>query len=558
MSRSILTHPLIIAATLVYLVHLCYMLHVTYHLLADAQPLLVPRLIRNRHHLFTVDGADHQYTSFIMGIPYLAIPIAATVILCWSRKQHRPPDVPTSGGTNNLALAISLLFWLILHRAYAVFPFFLSTAAFEVLGWTARHGSSSYLHSALTATYALGLLLVVQSYGEHWGLFLLPGSRTLEHIGQLSRWSAFWPMMTLRIVSWAQDYASAVRGDSVVRCDCPTCLAAAASRGASPFAAAPGCERARVRAHRPLADYQSLSLFIQYMAYAPVYWAGPIVTFNAFAACKAQPQYHTSVGAYWLRVLGLGLVMELYLRFFHVYSLAEVERALAERYVLHPYQGVALVFVVLQLLWTKLAVIWRFFRGWALLDGVEAPENMSRCIDGAESVAQFWRSWHASFNLWLVRYLYIPLNGRKRPWLVVPVVFAFVAIWHELNAKLYQWGVGTVLLILTERVVGTTVGRSTAFVRLRAQRPMVALALRCLAFAVLCAAFQLTQFMGFYSPLLARHIVGLLIAQPAWAVLWIVLLTIQALLRFAAAATIYGKDDALPELVDPRTAKRHE
>jgi D-alanyl-lipoteichoic acid acyltransferase DltB (MBOAT superfamily) len=535
---------------------------VSYYSLMEAAPLLAPRAVRERKHWFAVDGADHQYTSFILGIPYLAGPVGVFALLYASRKAtygSGPCAVREGGGgTNVVALIASLAFWLVLHRAYAVFPFFLSTAAFEVLGWTARYASNSYVHSAATATYALGVLLLVQSQGEHWGLFLLPGSAALERIGQMSRWSAFWPMMTLRIVSWAQDYAAAVRGDSVIRCSCATCLAAAATPATSPFAAAPGCERARVRAHRPLADYQSLSLFLQYMAYAPIYWAGPIVTFNTFAACKAQPQYHTSVATYWLRVVGLGLVMEAYLAFFHVYSLQEVERALASRFILHPYQGIALVFVVLQLLWTKLAVIWRFFRGWALLDGVEAPENMTRCIDGAESVAQFWRSWHGSFNQWLVRYLYIPLNGRKRPWLVTPLIFAFVAIWHELNLKLYHWALGTIFLILAESVVGGGITRSAAFGRFRKERPMVALALRCIGFGLLAASFQLTQFMGFYSPFLARHVVGLLAANPGWTLFWLIIMSFQALLRNAASATVYGNADALPELVDARTSKRHE
>jgi hypothetical protein len=37
-------------------------------------------------------------------------------------------------------------------------------------------------------------------------------------------------------------------------------------------------------------------------------------------------------------------------------------------------------FWVLNFMWLKFLVIWRFFRSWALLDGVETPENISRCV----------------------------------------------------------------------------------------------------------------------------------------------------------------------------------
>lgn len=44
-------------------------------------------------------------------------------------------------------------------------------------------------------------------------------------------------------------------------------------------------------------------------------------------------------------------------------------------------------FWVLNFMWLKFLVIWRFFRSWALLDGVETPENISRCV------YSYWRFW---------------------------------------------------------------------------------------------------------------------------------------------------------------------
>jgi hypothetical protein len=49
-------------------------------------------------------------------------------------------------------------------------------------------------------------------------------------------------------------------------------------------------------------------------------------------------------------------------------------------------------------------VIWRFFRFWALADGIVPPENMTRCVANNYDVEGFWKNWHASYNLWLVRW----------------------------------------------------------------------------------------------------------------------------------------------------------
>jgi hypothetical protein len=43
-------------------------------------------------------------------------------------------------------------------------------------------------------------------------------------------------------------------------------------------------------------------------------------------------------------------------------------------------------------------------RFWALAEGVMPPENMTRCVANNYDIAGFWQNWHASYNLWLVRW----------------------------------------------------------------------------------------------------------------------------------------------------------
>jgi len=89
-------------------------------------------------------------------------------------------------------------------------------------------------------------------------------------------------------------------------------------------------------------------------------------------------------------------------------------------------------------------VIWRSFRLWAALDGVLAPENLPACVSRQYTLSGFWRCWHASFNRWLVRYVYLPLGGRASGrvarWRNLCVVFGFVALWHDVSPKLLAWG----------------------------------------------------------------------------------------------------------------------
>ena len=111
------------------------------------------------------------------------------------------------------------------------------------------------------------------------------------------------------------------------------------------------------------------------------------------------------------------------------------------------------------------------FRLWALADGIDPPENMIRCMANNYSTLGFWRSWHRSYNLWIVRlvllhfnrlstvlttyititrYIYIPLGGTKNHIFTTVLIFSFVALWHDLTFRLLAWGWLVSLFILPE------------------------------------------------------------------------------------------------------------
>ncbi len=68
------------------------------------------------------------------------------------------------------------------------------------------------------------------------------------------------------------------------------------------------------------------------------------------------------------------------------------------------------------------------------------------------SAMDFWRTWHRSYNRWLIRYLYIPLGGKDYFIYNVWIVFTFVAVWHDISFTLLAWGWLICLFLLPELV----------------------------------------------------------------------------------------------------------
>jgi len=132
-----------------------------------------------------------------------------------------------------------------------------------------------------------------------------------------------------------------------------------------------------------------------------------------------------------------------------------------------PFQLSMLGYFNLHIIWLKLLLPWRFFRLWALLDGIDPPENMVRCMSDNYSALAFWRGWHRSFNRWIVRYIFIPLGGSRsasvgtmgsfaeklaplRPLGTMLAVFTFVALWHDISLRLLAWSWLIVLFLVPE------------------------------------------------------------------------------------------------------------
>lgn len=219
-------------------------------------------------------------------------------------------------------------------------------------------------------------------------------------------------------------------------------------------------ERDRVDIPARHEDY-SFENYLAYVLYSPLYLAGPILTFNDYIyqsryTPKSITQSRTIL--YAVRFVVCLLTMEVMLHFIYAVAISKSQPVWE---VYSPFQLSMLGYFNLHIIWLKLLLPWRFFRLWSLLDGIDPPENMVRCMSNNYSAQAFWRGWHRSYNRWIVRYLYIPLggsggtgakgiSGKARGVFNLLLVFTFVALWHDINLQVLMWGWLVTLFVLPE------------------------------------------------------------------------------------------------------------
>ncbi len=229
-----------------------------------------------------------------------------------------------------------------------------------------------------------------------------------------------------------------------------------------------------------LSDFNILNYFV-YIFYVPVYFSGPTILYNSFInqidkvfsgkdkiresnvlynennkndSMKIN-EFNTFIVfktinplnnkyklIYLLRYIFVVICFEIFNRYIYVnlYLTNENNKYLLKNEKFNYYSYSLFCFFLLIFLWFKLTVIWRTARIWAMFDDIITEENMNRCMYNNYCFEGFWRAWHRSFNVWLIRYIFIPLGGSSYKSLNVWIIFTFVALWHDLQLKLLLWG----------------------------------------------------------------------------------------------------------------------
>eukprot|EP00884_Botryococcus_braunii_P000005 jgi/Botrbrau1/10004/Bobra.0012s0093.2 len=152
--------------------------------------------------------------------------------------------------------------------------------------------------------------------------------------------------------------------------------------------------------------------FAAYVLYPPLFAAGPMVSFSEFQAQRSRTtptsffrlHGHQLLRRAWYgaRLAGLVLLLEIVS---HVLYFTALARTGMWR-TLHESAGIRFsdddvlltAFWVAAVTWLKFQIIWKAARLVAVLDGVEAPENLGRCPFNILTWQELWQNWNASVN----------------------------------------------------------------------------------------------------------------------------------------------------------------
>lgn len=301
---------------------------------------------------------------------------------------------------------------------------------------------------------------------QNWGTWLD------SYGGLIPRWEILFNITVLRLISFNLDYywsldrraVSPVEVSSNQR-DVNSLLTDKQKKQLTPETLT---ERDRVDQPPAPATF-CFSNYLAYVLYSPLYLAGPILTFNDYISQLRYPSpsiTRTRTALYAVRFVLCLLSMELVLHYIYAVAISKSNPNWSHY---TPFQLSMLGYFNLHIIWLKLLLPWRFFRLWSLLDGIDPPENMVRCMSDNYSALAFWRGWHRSFNRWIVRYIFVPLGGTGRG-ISVPrslfnllAVFTFVALWHDISLRLLTWSWLIVLFMTPELLCSTVLFPAKAY-----------------------------------------------------------------------------------------------
>ncbi|PYH90038.1 glycerol:H+ symporter [Aspergillus ellipticus CBS 707.79] len=432
-----------------------------------------------------VDNSDDQYSSFRDNIPYLLVLLVAHPLL---RRVYdfyvRPAN--TNSGLSKASPAVlagdarltqrigfdfyfALVFITALHGVSALKVLTILYVNYKIAKslprkhipaatWIFNIGTlfANELCSGYPLERVAALLVSPDSTGQEAPLVLW--GRSLDSFaGIMPRWEILFNITILRLISFNMDYYWSLEYPAASPIEKKQVDPAALS------------ERDRVNIPAEPAAFNG-RYYLAYVLYAPLYLTGPILTFNDYISQQRYAPLSLTKSRsilYGVRFFLTLFAMELILHF--IYAVA-ISKASPDWNLYTAGQLSMLAYFNLHIIWLKLLIPWRFFRFWALVDGIDPPENMIRCVSNNYSAFSFWRAWHRSFNRWIVRYLYIPLGGgskggargksssgayaKARQIFNTLIVFTFVALWHDINLRLLMWGWLITLFVLPE-VIGS-------------------------------------------------------------------------------------------------------
>ncbi|KAI8507328.1 hypothetical protein Bbelb_147080 [Branchiostoma belcheri] len=208
-----------------------------------------------------------------------------------------------------------------------------------------------------------------------------------------------------------------------------------------------------------------MDLFV-YNFYIPLAFLGPVVTYDTF-----QEHFNTPVVdrarprcACWYicRVTVWAFITELACHFLYFCAL-EHNAPLFESSP--PVVVAGIGYLQGHFLHVKYVIFYGLTSALAMLDGVGTP-TLPRCVSTCYSFRTTWKYFDSGLNIFLVRYVYIPMGGSRKGllWQLIgsTACFTFVCFWHGGHDNIIMWSVFNWLGILAESIGSALLKTDTA------------------------------------------------------------------------------------------------
>ena len=192
--------------------------------------------------------------------------------------------------------------------------------------------------------------------------------------------------------------------------------------------------------------------FALFVSFFPKFTSGPIIPYHDMAEQLAAPKVSKKRMEFGLRMFMVGLCKKvliadtLRLTFEPISAMAPEELSMLSAWV-----G-ALSYALM--LYFDFSGYSDMATGLGHAFGFSLPINFKYPYM-SESVADFWRRWHASLGAWFRDYVYIPLGGSRvgtaKTIRNLMIVWLLTGIWHGANWTFLLWGIYHGVLIVLEK-----------------------------------------------------------------------------------------------------------
>eukprot|EP01119_Soliformovum_irregulare_P022959 TRINITY_DN7939_c2_g1_i2.p1 TRINITY_DN7939_c2_g1~~TRINITY_DN7939_c2_g1_i2.p1 ORF type:complete len:539 (+),score=167.65 TRINITY_DN7939_c2_g1_i2:202-1818(+) len=383
---------------------------------------IVPGWFLDRH----IDLSDDQWKTWRSNFPFLALVMAAFIILSQFVKMNANLMLPSHQKSSWRKEDVTIIFYNLIsviavfymHGWDVIFLYVIATVNFLI----SRIFKSFKLNPIISWIFNLSVLFTADKFNGYRGTFEYLGIPTLESHGIL-RWNIYFKITMLRQIAFNLDYYWMLNNRPVFNLK---------------------SKLNQLAEQHQSRDLYNIWNYFAYVFYLPLFIAGPVMNFNSFISQIYERSQLPEISTHFklkgvFQVVTYTLGLEIFLHFFYQYSFSENSTWKFREF--SASQLCCMAYVTLNFMYLKFLIIWRFFRLISILDDVEPPENMIRCVNNNFTFSGFWRSWHASLNKWIVRYVFVPLGGSKMKAVNVWVIFIFIGLWHDLQVRWLAWAI---------------------------------------------------------------------------------------------------------------------